>query len=69
MFTPDSTKPGTWDVQVRQAGHGDMIHIPIGEDLALTGTTGYTTLQIMLMGASVIWGFVGTALFFSYRRA
>ena len=68
-FTPDSSKPGTWDVQVRQAGHGDMVHIPIGEDLALTGTTGYTTLQIVLMGACVVWGLSGTALFFSRRRA
>ena len=69
IFTPDSTKPGTWDIQVRQAGHGDMIHIPIGEDVALTGTTGYTTLQIVLMGICVVWGLAGTALFFSRRRA
>ena len=27
------------------------------------------TLQIVLMSASVIWGFVGTALFFSRRKA
>lgn len=69
VFTPDSSKPGTWDVQVRHSGHGDMIHIPIGEDVALTGTTGYTTLQIVLMGACVVWGLAGTALFFSRRRA
>jgi nickel transport protein len=68
-FTPDPNQPGTWDVQVRQAGHGDMIHIPIGEDVALAGGTGYTSLQIMLMGACVVWGFVGTALFFSCRHA
>jgi nickel transport protein len=68
-FTPDPDKLGTWDVQVRQAGHGDMVHIPIGEDVALTGGTGYTSLQIVLMGVCVVWGFVGTALFFSRRRA
>ena len=68
-FIPDPSKPGVWDVQVRQAGHGDMVHSPIGEDMAMTGTTGYTPLQIVLMGACVVWGFVGTALFFSRRLA
>ena len=67
-FTPDPSRPGTWDVQVRQSGHGDMVHIPIGEDVAMSGTTGYTPLQVVLMGASVVWGFVGSALFFSRRR-
>ncbi|MEE9618360.1 MAG: carboxypeptidase regulatory-like domain-containing protein, partial [Anaerolineae bacterium] len=69
IFTPDPSKPGTWDVQVRQSGHGDMVHIPIGEDVAMTGTTGYTPLQVVLMGACVVWGFVGTALFFLRGRA
>jgi len=68
-FTPDPSIPGIWDVQVRQSGHGDMVHIPIGEDMAMSGTTGYTPLQVVLMGACVVWGFVGTALFFSRRRA
>ncbi len=68
-FTPDPSIPGTWDVQVRQAGHGDIVHIPIGEDMMMTGSTGYTPLQIVLMGASVVWGFIGTALFFSRRQA
>ena len=68
-FTPDTSKPGTWDVQVRLAGHGDMIHIPIGEDIAPTdGIGGYTQLQIGLMAACVVWGSVGTALYFSRRR-
>ena len=63
-FTPDASRPGTWDVQVRQSGHGDMVHIPIGEDMAMTGGTGYTPLQIVLMGGCVVWGLVGSALFF-----
>lgn len=69
VFTPDTSKPGTWDVQVRQSGHGDMVHIPIGEDMAVSGTSGYTPLQIVLMGACVVWGLVGSALFFSRRKA
>lgn len=68
-FTPDPAIPGTWDVQARQAGHGDIIHISIGEDGATSGSTGYTTLQTVLMGACVIWGLVGTALFFSRKPA
>ena len=67
-FTPDASMPGTWDVQVRKAGHGDMVHIPIGEGGATSGGTGYTTLQYVLMGATTVWGFVGTALFVSSRR-
>ena len=69
-FTPDPDKPGTWDVQVRQAGHGDIVHIPIGEgEVPVAGTGGNTVLQIVLMSACVIWGFIGTALFFMRRRA
>jgi len=68
-FVPDTSKPGTWDVQVRQAGHGDIVHIPIGEDAAVTGSSGgYTTLQIVLMALCVVWGTVGTALYFSRRK-
>ena len=69
-FVPDSSKAGTWDIQVRQSGHGDIVHIPIGENMVATGGTGgYTVLQIILMAACGIWGFVGTALYFSRRKA
>jgi nickel transport protein len=68
-FTPDPAIPGTWDVQVRQAGHGDIVHIPVGEGVASAGSTGFTTVQILLMSACVVWGFVGTALYFSRRKA
>ncbi len=68
-FVPDTTKPGIWDVQVRQAGHGDIVHIPVGEDAAVSGSTGgYTALQIVLMALCVVWGSVGTALYFSRRK-
>ncbi len=67
-FVPDAAQIGSWDVQVRAAGHGDMVHIPIGEGAALSGTTGFTTAQIVLMAACVVWGCVGTALYFSRRR-
>ena len=68
-FTPDTSKPGTWDVQVRQSGHGDIVHIPIGEDIRASGSTGgYSVLQIVLMAICGIWGCVGTALYFSRRK-
>jgi len=68
-FTPDASKPGTWDVQVRLAGHGGMIHIPVGEGTAGSGGVGgYSYLQIALMAACVIWGCIGTALYFRRRR-
>jgi nickel transport protein len=69
-FVPDTSRPGTWDVQVRQAGHGDIVHIPIGEgSTGAGGAGGYTPLQIVMMAACVIWGAVGTALYFWRRKA
>lgn len=91
MFSPST--PGNWEVQVRQAGHGDILVIPVSdsqagaagdtatnaaEDTAKntaedTGGTNavtssshsYTPLQKGLMMGAVVWGCVGTALFFA----
>ena len=68
-FTPDTAATGTWDIQVRQAGHGDIVHIPIGTAAAGTGSEGNTLLQIVLMAVCVVWGSIGTALYFSRRKA
>lgn len=69
-FTPDSSEPGTWDVQVRQAGHGDIVHIPIGGSAEGSGAAGdYTVLQIVLMAVCVVWGSIGTTLYFLRRKA
>jgi len=72
-FTPDDLKPGTWQVKVRSAGHGDVANIPVSsgtQKLAtVSGGNGYTPLQKGVMAASVIWGCVGTALFFLRRKA
>jgi nickel transport protein len=69
-FTPDVSIPGTWDVQVRLAGHGGMLHIPVGGDSTATsgGVGGYSYLQLGLMAACVIWGSIGTAFYFRRRR-
>lgn len=78
IFTPDNTLSGNWEVQVRQAGHGDIVTIPwdasasdtaaVAANNTATASTGYTTAQLLLMGATGVWGLVGTALFFSRRQ-
>ncbi|MDX2230029.1 MAG: carboxypeptidase regulatory-like domain-containing protein [Leptolyngbyaceae cyanobacterium bins.349] len=73
-FTPDLSKPGTWQVKARLAGHGDVLNVPVGtSDTAqatatTSGGTGYTPLQKGVMAASIIWGAMGTALFFLGRK-
>ncbi|WP_346292738.1 carboxypeptidase regulatory-like domain-containing protein [Sphaerothrix gracilis] len=72
-FTPDTEITGNWEVQVRQAGHGDIVAISLGEDSQLQaaivkGSTGYSASQLILMGLMGVWGFVGTALFFWRRK-
>ena len=67
-FAPDSSRPGIWDIQVRQAGHGDIVHIAVGGDTVATGGGSYSKLQIGLMSVAVVWGSVGTALYFSRKR-
>lgn len=71
-FFPDRSRPGTWAVQVRQHGHGGMIHIPVaavrdGQPPASTGS-GLTALQRALMAVLVAWGCLGTALYFKAKR-
>jgi nickel transport protein len=69
-FTPDTSIPGIWDVQVRLAGHGGIVHIPVGEGAASSGGLGgYSWLQIAIMAVCVFWGSIGTALYFRRRRA
>ncbi len=72
-FVPDSAIAGGWVVQVRQAGHGAMGEIFLApEMLAATRPTiplsasssGPDLLQKAMMAAAIIWGFVGTALYF-----
>lgn len=69
FFVPDYNMPGTWDIQVRQAGHGGLIRVEVGEEgVAPPATNGLNTMQKALVTVSTVWGFVGTALFFSGRR-
>jgi len=75
LFTPDQKIAGDWTIKIRQGGHGSLITIPIGSeeasiggDRAYSGATGLTLSQKLLMAASVVWGAVGTALYFKRRK-
>lgn len=99
VFTPDPSRPGNWEVMVRQAGHGDIVVVPVAGNLAAVdsagedstaGTTEGTTegagesgdtdgpamlahadsprtagVPLWVSMAAMVWGFVGTALFFA----
>ena len=78
-FVPDTDTEnvGDWDVKVRQAGHGDITSIPITGDSSENAAeaqlssdgSGYTSAQKAVMAAAGIWGFIGTALFFSRSKS
>ena len=79
-FIPDPSISGNWDVKVRQSGHGSIVSIPIQQGVIasekqpevagvklLTNNSDLTFLQKMIMAAAGVWGFLGTALFFSRK--
>ncbi|MEA3266298.1 MAG: carboxypeptidase regulatory-like domain-containing protein [Candidatus Fermentibacteria bacterium] len=68
-FLPDVELSLAWDVQVRKAGHGDIVHFSLdGSTDTVSDQGAFTTLQIILMSVCVVWGFIGTALFFASKR-
>ncbi|MGD2183889.1 carboxypeptidase-like regulatory domain-containing protein [Lusitaniella coriacea] len=78
-FIPDRTQTGSWEVKVRQAGHGSILTIPVEETATATtvptaqsfvggSNEVYTPLQKTVMAMAGIWGCVGTALFFSRKK-
>lgn len=69
FFLPDPEITGLWEVQVRQAGHGGLLRIEVDESgIGPVGSTGFTGPQTFIMTAAVIWGLIGTALYFSRRQ-
>ncbi len=70
-FVPDRQLKGTWDVKVRQSGHGSIVRIPLTEGTLATTSKpllgGYSWGQKWLMAIAASWGFVGTALYFSRK--
>lgn len=77
VFMPDESQPGSWSVQVRKAGHGATTAVEVAEGGGAEGgdveevggnSGGASQMQMGLMGALGLWGFVGTALYFKSRR-
>ncbi len=74
FFLPDPGIPGTWEVMIRQAGHGGVVTVAVGEDpsldaLADESVGSLSPLHRGLLMGSTVWGLVGTALFFARRRS
>ena len=72
-FVPNYELSGNWDVKVRKSGHGDIIAIPVSNNRNLqtqiiTSNSEYSAMQKLVMTAATVWGFIGTALFFSRRK-
>lgn len=74
LLQPDPELPGLWQVRIRQAGHGVLLNVPVGSEAESTSAAGVAAgshnsslglLQRGFMAACVIWGCLGTALFFS----
>lgn len=81
-FVPDPNLSGNWDIKVRQAGHGDLISIPLEQNktadsspaksnsgLNAANTMNYSLGQKWLMAIAIVWGFIGTALFFTRKQS
>jgi len=68
-FLPDRVESENWDVQLRKAGHGEIVHISLSDAPTMQGGHGrFSVMQIVLMAVCVVWGFTGTALFFASKR-
>lgn len=68
-FLPAAEVDGQWEVTVRKAGHGGNTTFSLGESTGFLAASTPTESPAQRWGtiAAVIWGFVGTALFFSSR--
>ncbi len=68
FFTPDISKPGIWTIQFRKAGHGGTVNIEVGEESAVSSSSAYSSAQMAIMAIAVIWGLIGTALYFKKEK-
>ena len=72
-FTPDAgIAGGLWEVTVRKAGHGQTTSFSLGEAVDSRAASAQlaiaqSAVQKWFSMAAIIWGFVGTALFFSRK--
>lgn len=77
QFTFTPSQGGDWEVRVRQAGHGQFLLIPVTREQPAPlnpkpsrqlGPPSLHWGQRGLILGSVVWGCIGTALFFSRCR-
>ncbi len=70
-LVPD--KAGTWTMQVRdKSGHGMRINLSVDESMQLTQASksyGMTYLQKAIAALCVVWGCLGTALYFKRKAS
>jgi nickel transport protein len=68
-FVPDASQPGAWEVTVRQAGHGGTTIVTVGKTAPGTAALGQSAelspVQYWLSVGAIVWGLIGTALFFA----
>ena len=70
-FSPD--RKGMWVIQVlAEGGHGLRINLPVDSSMSVQpraeSASGSSYLQKIIMAIAVVWGFIGTGLFFSRKR-
>ena len=68
-FVPET--PGLWIFQVLdKSGHGQRINLDVSEQMLInTGNeSNFSLVQRIIMGLAVLWGFIGTALYFLRKR-
>ena len=69
-FAP--TKKGEWIVVAKdEGGHAKRVNLNIDDSFSVQSKSAgeMTPLQKLIMGLAVVWGFIGTALFFKGRKA
>jgi nickel transport protein len=69
-FAP--TKRGEWIIVAKdEGGHAKRVNLNVDESFAVQSAASgnLNSLQKLILGIAVVWGFIGTALFFKSRKA
>lgn len=72
LFAPAAEMPGDWEVTVRKAGHGGTTTFAVnsaGAAVSAVADSAAAPVQKWISMAAIVWGFVGTALFFARKAA
>lgn len=66
-FPIDAAITGSWDISIRTAGHGEMLHVPVDSSASSVigaGNQGRSQTQTILLAGAVIVVLGGVALYF-----